>query len=275
MTRETFSAVMTKILPFSRKEGILVSCLYEPTLHPDFIDMYSSLPLQYKDNFFFTTNLVRHLTDTEINKMAYFNVHHINISLETFDEKKYTEITGVKNTCFYDNLSRVFKIFKDASPPRVRFITMLIRNNYSEILSLAQKAHDMYPLDMHEFRTPYLHNETDLEKILLTENELNDLVPKIRSLGYSNIYISADSNLEQFIKVKAGWIKSNVDEVKKVKLRMHEDYQMRINANGKGFFNCDGSEFDINIINTEELRSKLLGILRYKIKQGRYVDAHI
>ncbi|GHV86060.1 hypothetical protein AGMMS50230_16680 [Spirochaetia bacterium] len=114
-----------------------------------------------------------------------------------------------------------------------------------------------------------------MEKILLTQKEIDDLLPRLYSLGYSNISIGADSNLEQFIKVKAGWIKSSVDEVKKVKPRMHEDYQMRINANGKGFFNCDGSEFDINIINTEELRSKLLEILRYKIKQGRYVDAHI
>lgn len=96
----------------------------------------------------------------------------------------------------------------------------------------------------------------------MTQNEIDDLLPKLHSLGYSNIRIWADTNLEQFMKIK-NEIKASPDgigTVNSLKQKLHPDYTVRINADGKGNFWCDGSEFDINTIDIRELRNKLLEI---------------
>ncbi|GHU46203.1 hypothetical protein FACS1894190_18260 [Spirochaetia bacterium] len=118
----------------------------------------------------------------------------------------------------------------------------------------------MYPLELHEFRTPYLHNATDLQNILLTQNEIDDILNKLNSLRYSNICIWADSNLEQFLNQKKGTNASTIHQ----EPILNVNYTMRINADGKGNFGYDGSVFDINEIDTKLLQNKISEIYNHE-----------
>ena len=55
MPKEVFTKVL-QTLPLSKHDGFYFSCLYEPTVNPDFIDFLQLLPVQFRDNTFFIPN---------------------------------------------------------------------------------------------------------------------------------------------------------------------------------------------------------------------------
>jgi pyruvate-formate lyase-activating enzyme len=189
------------MLPFTTKQGFLFSCAWEPTLNPDFIDLLEMIPARYRTKVFFTTNLVRHISDEELHRLAKVAVNHINISLETFDNEIYKKLTGVKNTFFFDNLDRMHDIFsKYPYSPKIRFITLILRDNHKEIASLAKTAYERYHPEFHEFRAPYIFKHTNYtnEMIyqLLPNEELEKAISSLEALNYEHLVFVNGGGIE-------------------------------------------------------------------------------
>lgn len=186
---------VNRILPLLHRvedEGFYLSCLFEPTLNPDFFAILEALPAYAKPKTFFTTNLVRPLSDEEIKILCKANVDHINISLETFDPDLYVKLTSVKKTAFFDNLARLGEMSQKYGT-KIRLITMIMKDNYAELPSLVKKAHDLVHPWQHELRTPiYTKGDPAREKAtedeLLSAAELEKIKQELESLGYNLVF---------------------------------------------------------------------------------------
>lgn len=168
---------------------IFLACLFEPTLHPRFLDFLEYIPENKRDKFFFTSNISRKFPDGYFQRMARCHFHHINISLETLDEAKYACITRNTGGNFYKNLKRLVDDFaKVQNSPEIHFITMVTRDNKEEILELAKYTREECHVGHHEFRTPYFSpaiSQDWLLKHTLSRAELTDLEEKLALLGYT------------------------------------------------------------------------------------------
>ena len=69
MTRETFGRAL-ELLPMTSPGNFWLSCLHEPTLHPQFIEFIESVPDAYRDRISFTTNLSKRLPDDLLGRLA-------------------------------------------------------------------------------------------------------------------------------------------------------------------------------------------------------------
>lgn len=180
------------LLPLAEDDGFYMSCLFEPTLNPQFWDMLKMLPEDTKSKVFFTTNLVRPLSDEELTVMCRANLDHINISLETFNPELYKKLSGTKQSAFYDNLERLGKISQEYGA-KIRLITLMMKDNYEELPEILEKAHEMVHPFQHEFRTPiYTAGDPVREKAtedeLLSEEQLAEMREKLESYQYDTVF---------------------------------------------------------------------------------------
>jgi molybdenum cofactor biosynthesis enzyme MoaA len=106
MDTEDFKKILP-LISLTEKDGFYLSCLFEPTVNPQFFEMLKMLPAGAREHTYFTTNLVRPLSDQELATMCRANVDHINISLETFNPSLYSVLSGTRKSAFYDNLERL------------------------------------------------------------------------------------------------------------------------------------------------------------------------
>ena len=169
MDLNTFSH-MLDVIPFVKDYagggyGFYFSCIYEPTIHPQFLEFLEMLPIEAKNKCFFTTNLVRPMDKEFINSMISTNVGLINISIETFDADKFEYITNNKQfDSFKNNLLTLENVINEnENLPEFRFITMLLRENKDEIIDLIKYCHNHFPIESHEIRTPYISIYKNME----------------------------------------------------------------------------------------------------------------
>ena len=185
---------MLDVIPFVKDYagggyGFYFSCIYEPTIHPRFLEFLEMLPVEAKKKCFFTTNLVRPMDKKFINSMISANVGLINISIETFDADKFEYITNNKQfDSFKNNLLTLEEIINEKEDiPEFRFITMLLKENKDEIIDLIKYCHSHFPIESHEIRTPYISIYKNMEwnkNQLLSRNEADELIGQINDLGY-------------------------------------------------------------------------------------------
>jgi rhamnosyltransferase len=236
MTIATFKNIAEKFLPYA--ENALISCLFEPSLNPDYIEIMESVPSAPKNSYYFyTTNLVKALSDEQITRLAHCKFSFINISLETFEWEKYQKLAGAKSSFFYDNLTRMAKIFADtADAPPLHFITMIIPDNYDEIIDLAEKAQKYHPKN-HEFRTVYFADH--LQNMWLSRERLDALTSRLDELKKRGFQISYDvsNDLEKYNEYRNG---------KTFTAPKERDYQVRINADGTGSISLTNVHFNVN-----------------------------
>lgn len=187
------------------KDWILISCLFEPTLHPHFLDFMEYIPKNKKDKIFFTSNISRKFSDGYFYRMAQCNFHHINISLETLDENKYKFITKNSQGNFYRNLKMLVDEFaKVRNHPYIRFITMVTRDNKDEILAIARFAKEECGVYQHEFRTPYFSPFLPKNWLLnntLSRDELNEIRDKLQDLGYEGTTCGFEFDAEKYREI--------------------------------------------------------------------------
>lgn len=70
VTRETFRKVIS-LIPLIKETGsFYFSCLFEPTLHPNFSELLYEIPEEYRSKVFFTTNLAKTISDEDIKKLS-------------------------------------------------------------------------------------------------------------------------------------------------------------------------------------------------------------
>lgn len=192
MTKDILTNAL-KVLPyvedtdFVNGTGFYFSCLWEPTIHPEFIDMLEMLPKEGKEKIFFTSNFAKKMDRQFFERLSKCNLHHINISIETLNQDRYKAITGggeVLFENFFANLSELSDCFsQNADAPKVRFITMALQANYDEIIDIIKMCHEKYNAYMSEIRTPFwggylLKFQDELlsqESIVKLQNQLNEL----------------------------------------------------------------------------------------------------
>jgi hypothetical protein len=139
MDEPTFRALI-RLAPAVADGGFWLSCLHEPTLHPRLAEYLSRIPVDQRQKFWFTTNLARPLPDSLIEALAQSGLHHINVSLDTFDEHLFAVLRkhgrlGV----FRNNLERlVEQCQRTPGAPLLRYTTMAFRSNQQEIPGLVR-----------------------------------------------------------------------------------------------------------------------------------------
>ena len=139
MDERTFRALV-RLAPAVAEGGFWLSCLHEPTLHPHLVQYLSRIPADQRRKFWFTTNLARPLPEEQIEALAQSGLHHINVSLDTFDEQLFAFLRKHgRLAVFRHNLERlVDHCRRTPGAPALRYITMAFRSNRDEIPGLVR-----------------------------------------------------------------------------------------------------------------------------------------
>ena len=146
-----------EFLPHVARGHMWLSCLHEPTLHPQFIDIIESVPAELRDRISFTTNFARRLSDEVLERLAASGVAQVRVSFDTDDPALFRALrVGARWEVFEDNLKRFRAILaKHPSRPSLHFITMAFRDNAEEVPGLVQRGVEIYGGDTHEVRFIY------------------------------------------------------------------------------------------------------------------------
>lgn len=259
MTEKIFSKLL-EILPFVNDGRLFFSCLYEPTLNPDFMKLLEMIPARFRNKVFFTTNLVEYISDELFHRLAKAEVRHINVSIETFDPGLYRKLIKTKKSCFYDNLGRMVNIFsKYPLAPKIRCITMILRANCDELASLAKTVNDRIRPIAHEFRTPYFivnENIKSFKNQLLPEKKIYEAVQKLKALNYENLLFDIRGNLEAYelLLEKSDFEQSQEASTQTRRADLYDAFQrnnhytVTLSADGKGLLVGNNETFDLNKI---------------------------
>lgn len=165
MTEEVYRRILglfPLIRPVKKQgAGILFSCLYEPSIAPNFLEFLKMLPPTGRKNVFFTSNFCRAMTEEEIRTIFSANIRHVNLSVETLRAQRYREIcASVQFDSFYRNLERIAAV--NARRPlgkhraKLYCITMVLKENRDELSAIGRFCADKLRAARHEFRTPYI-----------------------------------------------------------------------------------------------------------------------
>ncbi len=228
------------LLDMTGYDGFYVSCLFEPTLNPNFTKILSMIPEAGKNKAFFTTNLVKKLSEDELLAFSKANLDHINISLETYDRTLYDRLTGTKGSHFYENLERLSVLSKE-NGMKIRLITMILKSNIDELPTLIKRSREEISPVRHELRTPYYFKASDAqmdvaENDLLTRKELDEKKEALIAAaeGDENIIIDLSNDLESFKKKRAEDFDTHVTN--SCERPGSANYRVRIESDGTGHF---------------------------------------
>ena len=239
MPPEVFEKTLP-LLDMTGYDGFYVSCLFEPTLNPDFCRILGMIPESGRNKAFFTTNLVKKLSDEELTAFSKANLDHINISLETYDQTLYDRLTGTKGSHFYENLKRLGALAKE-NGMKLRLITMILKSNIDELPGLIKKAKEELSPVRHELRTPY-YFKASKEQMDIAEEELlprKELDEKGRALieaagGADNIIIDLSNDLESFRKKRSEDFDTHITSAEE--RPGSANFRVRIESDGTGHF---------------------------------------
>jgi MoaA/NifB/PqqE/SkfB family radical SAM enzyme len=156
MKETTFEKLLT-LIPLVNDCYFLISCLFEPAIHPLFIPFLEKIPPQYRGKIFFTTNLCTNLSDRDLQRLSGVNIHHINISIDSLQRDTFEKLRQkARYEIFINNLQRLVDVFsKAANPPRLRCITVALKPNLNEIPKLVETCAQKYLACTHEIRHIY------------------------------------------------------------------------------------------------------------------------
>ncbi|MDL2253277.1 hypothetical protein LJC49_04300 [Ruminococcaceae bacterium OttesenSCG-928-I18] len=247
MDMETFHKAL-QILPYTKEGCFLLSSLYEPTLNPLFFDMLSQIPRQYKNKVFLTTNLAGNISEGDFVHLAESQLHHIDISLLSYEQETYKNLTQMEDHRFFENLETIHRIFsRYPKPPRLQLNTMILKSNYGQILDLAKRAHEELNPYAHIFNTPATYkagenvlltaevDSTDIVAELLPKEQLTALYDELTALGYKNLIVDISNSLEAYHE------KQDIVSPR----YPHDAYALHITSNGQGLFLSDENPFDL------------------------------
>lgn len=239
MPPEVFQKTLP-LLDMTGYDGFYVSCLFEPTLNPDFCRILQMMPESGRNKAFFTTNLVKKLSDEDLLAFSKANLDHINISLETYDQALYDRLTGTKGSHFYENLERLGVLAKE-NGMKLRLITMILKSNIDELPELIKRAKNELSPVRHELRTPY-YFKASKEQMDIAESELlmrKELDVKGKALlnaagDDDNIIIDLSNDLESFVKKRSEDFDTHVTSF--AERPGSANFRVRIESDGTGHF---------------------------------------
>lgn len=228
MTKETFAKVI-EILPLARDNRFMFSCLFEPTINPDFVQLLEMIPKEGKNKVFYTTNLSIKQSHVTFSALAKTNINHINISLDSLNPITYESLRkGAKFENFISNLEALVSTFKKyPKAPKIKFTTMVFKQNINELLSMTHACHSRYLAYEHEFRTPvldsYFHMDEEWsKKSIISGLEWDTLIENLSKLPYKFTFGTSPLSSSADTEVKGSDI---------IILRINSDGTVTINDN--------------------------------------------
>jgi organic radical activating enzyme len=139
MEDETFDRVM-RWLPFIGSEGLWLSCLHEPSMHPKLPEMIERIPREFRERIQYTTNLARRMPDRYYAVLADSGLANINVSIESRDPAVYERMRkGARHRIFMENWEKLLAAFAQGSaPPKIQYIAMAYKSNFRELPALVE-----------------------------------------------------------------------------------------------------------------------------------------
>jgi molybdenum cofactor biosynthesis enzyme MoaA len=143
--------------------GFWISCLHEPTLHPQLVNFIETVPEVYRDRISFTTNLSRRMDADLLSRLAHSGVHEIRVSLDSLNAEVFSNLRRkAKFDVFMKNLLDLSAALKQGHKRSgLRFITMALKDNSREIPDIVRFGRDL-GADAHEVR--YMYYEPHLAR---------------------------------------------------------------------------------------------------------------
>jgi molybdenum cofactor biosynthesis enzyme MoaA len=163
MSFETFSNAL-RLLPYIGPEGHWMSCLHEPSMHPQLTELIQRIPLEYRKLMHYTTNLAKRMPEGYFEALADSGLSNLNVSIESRDPAIYERMRkGARHRIFMENWEKLLDAFsRGKAPPPLRYIAMAYKSNYREIPSLIE----------------YLRNERRAWKIEIRDTMDTTWIPK-------------------------------------------------------------------------------------------------
>ncbi|MEM7307666.1 MAG: radical SAM protein [Planctomycetota bacterium] len=153
---ETFDRLMT-LLPLVAGEGkVLLSCLFEPSIHPRWLDLYERVPHGLRSKCFFTTNLAR-VEAGSFERLGGLGFHHINVSVDSLRPDVYEDLRrGARFDAFRTNLGALARHLRESeSPLPLHGVTTVTRRNADEVPALVERCAEEFGFRHHEVRYVY------------------------------------------------------------------------------------------------------------------------
>lgn len=198
MTPEIFADMLkiVKYVPGAEAmdgQGFYFSCLWEPSLNPNYIKLLQMIPAEDKHKIFFTSNFARKFDLETIEALAKANVEYINISIESFERERYKKLTGGSDfnyEMFMENLQTVAKVFaKTPNAPKLRYISMALKTNVDELETIIEKGQTELNGYVSEIRTPFFGEYLNqFPEELLSKQEVDALRAKLDASDKRIVY---------------------------------------------------------------------------------------
>ncbi len=158
ITDGTFDKVIN-LLPLVDDGHFFFSCLYEPTIHPRFIDLLERIPPDLRQKVFFTTNLTTKISDDTLDRLSRIGIHHINISMDSLRPEVFESLRkGARFDRYMNNLERLvgrFAASTGAGAPPIHYVTVALRPNIEEIPALVEECSTRFLAAINEARWIY------------------------------------------------------------------------------------------------------------------------
>ncbi|MDD3012257.1 MAG: radical SAM protein [Candidatus Gastranaerophilales bacterium] len=190
MTKKTFEKAI-KLLSLAKDDRFMFSCAFEPSINPNYVQLLKMIPEEGKNKCFLTTNLSLKQPEETFKALAESNINYINISLDSLNPVTYESLRkGAKFDNFISNLETMVSTFKKyPNAPKIKFITMVFKQNIGELLTVAHICHSRYLAYEHEFRTPvydtysYIDEEWAKNSVI-SRLEWDSLIENLSKLQY-------------------------------------------------------------------------------------------
>jgi MoaA/NifB/PqqE/SkfB family radical SAM enzyme len=274
MDEATFRALIS-LAPAVPRGGFWLSCLHEPTLHPRLVEYLSWIPEPHREKFWFTTNLARPLSDTELEAIATSGLHHINVSLDSFNAELFAILRKHGRVAvFRDNLEKlVARCRLSPNAPMIRYITMAFRSNLHEIPDLVRWMNESGLAAQIEIR--YTYNTSNIAEEFKREQFLGPdgwaaLKASLEALPYTNYVVVTppDDYLDQHN------LPANFFETMNVTVTSPTVFEppLKLRARSDGRILLSGAE-DVLVMNLTE-QADPLRHLEDLCSRGRATDRH-
>ena len=256
MTEDTFRRILG-LLSALPVQGLWLSCLHEPTLHPRLDDFIEMIPAEHRNKAWFTTNLARPLPDETFRRWARSGLHHINVSLDTLDEALYAVLRRFgRYRVFQGNLDRMAAVFaSERAAPRLRFITVVFRSNLGEIERIVEHSAKRWLSSENELR--YTINASHIEDAFRQAHHLRRedwplLTERVSRLPFPlKIVYPPDDEYEDRVEMAANYFELRRDLGLPQLARLERPLELRARPNGTIVLVGKEAQFTVNIRDLE------------------------
>ncbi len=232
-------------------QGFWMSCLHEPTMHPQLNHFLGLIPQETRKKTWFTTNLTRPLTEEFFTVWARSGLHHINVSLDSLNPELFAVLRKFgRFEVFQRNLDLMTDIFRrHPDPPKLRFITMAFKSNLEEIPKILQHSTERWLSSENEIRyTLNFEHITDnfRQEHYLLKADWPILTQKLANLPYNYTITYPPEDTAELIMPSFD-LDAPRPAVSKTVLKLKRPLCLRARPNGTILVVGHESEFSIDV----------------------------